>query len=186
VLSSYDWTWDDEFRDALVSERSFGLNGSAMADTSIRQIIADSKFFSRLDAESLDFLAAHAELRKLAEGKVLFHYGDRATQFFLVVKGHLSLEIAAIEGPALQLQDLGPGQIAGWSWLISPNRWNFQARARTPIEYVEFDGTAVYAECENNPKFGYELLKLFSTLMSERLQFARQKMMQEWKPLGFA
>lgn len=157
-----------------------------MADKNTRQIIAESRFFSGLSAESLDFLAAHAGLKKLAAGKVLFQYGDRATQFFLVLEGHLSLEIAAIEGPALELQDLGPGRIAGWSWLISPNRWNFQARARTAIEYLEFDGTAVFAECERNPKFGYELLKRFSTLMSERLQFARQKMMQEWKPLGFA
>jgi hypothetical protein len=34
--------------------------------------------------------------------------------------------------------------------------------------------------------FGYELLKRFAALMSERLHFARQKMMQEWKPAGFA
>ncbi|MGD8340018.1 MAG: cyclic nucleotide-binding domain-containing protein [Gammaproteobacteria bacterium] len=157
-----------------------------MPDQNIRQKIADSKLFSGLSAEALDFLAEHAEHRHLGEGKVLFHQGDRATQFFLMLDGHLSLEIPAIEGPVLELQDIGPGRVAGWSWLIPPNRWHFQARARTEIDYLEFDGEAILAHCEAEPKFGYELVRRFSALMSERLDFARQKMMAEWKPIGFA
>lgn len=155
-------------------------------DDAIRQTIAGNRFFSTLSAEGIDFLAANARQMQLAGGKVLFHRGDPATKFYLLSKGHLALEIPAIEGPALELQDIGPGEIAGWSWLIPPNRWHFQARARTPIEYLELDGEAVLAHCEADPKFGYEIVKRFSALMSERLEFARQKMMAEWKPLGFA
>lgn len=157
-----------------------------MPEKDIRQTIADNRFFSTLPAEHIDFLAAHAEHKQLADGKVLFHRGDPATLFYLLTEGHLSLEIPAIEGPALQLQDIGPGQIAGWSWLIPPNRWHFQARAHSAIEYLEFDGEAVLAHCEADPRFGYEVVKRFSTLMSERLELAREKMMDAWKPLGFA
>jgi len=157
-----------------------------MSSPDIRQIIADSSFFSGLDDAAIDFLSAHAARQKVERGKVLFHQGDHATQFFLLLTGHLSLGIPALEGPALELQDLGPGQIAGWSWLLPPNIWSFQARARTDIELLAFDGTAVLAHCEENPAFGYALVKRFSALMSERLQFARTRMMQEWKPLGFA
>lgn len=157
-----------------------------MSDNSIQQILADSKFFSALPDDALDFLATNAVKKQLPAGKVLFHHGDPADQFFFLLDGHLSLEIPAIEGPSLELQDIGPGMIAGWSWLIPPARWHFQGRARTPIDYLEFDGRAVLARCEANPKFGYQLVRLFSALMSERLQFARQKMMDEWKPLGFA
>jgi len=157
-----------------------------MSDTSIRQIIADSKFFSGLGDDAIDFLTANARENQLAAGKVLFHHGDSAEDFYLLREGHLSLEIPAIEGPVLELQDIGPGEIAGWSWLIPPHRWRFQARARTAIEYLEFDGSAVLGRCEKDPRFGYELVKWFSTLMSERLDFARIKMMEEWKPLGFA
>lgn len=156
------------------------------AARNIRKTIAENRFFATLAEESIDFLAANAKEKRLAEGKVLFHSGDPAKQFFLLIKGHLSLEIPAIEGPALDLQDIGPGQIAGWSWLIPPNRWHFQARAHSAIEYLEFDGAAVLARCEQNPRFGYEVVMRFSALMSERLEFARQKMMAAWKPLGFA
>jgi CRP-like cAMP-binding protein len=157
-----------------------------MATNDIRQEIANSQYFSGLADEAIDFLAANATRKQLGEGKVLFHHGDKAEHFYLLIDGHLSLEIPAIEGPSLELQDIGPGKVAGWSWLIPPHIWKFQARARTRIDYLEFDGVAVLAQCETEPRFGYELIKRFSTLMSERLQFARRKMMEEWKPLGFA
>ena len=157
-----------------------------MGDLSIVKRLGESSFFGGLAPEFRDFLAANAQLRRLKEGAVVFRYGEPARRFYLVVDGHVLVEVAAIEGPTLQLQDLGPGAVLGWSWLIPPHRWSFQARAKTSAETVEFDGEAVLAECEANPKFGYELLKRFSALMSERLHFARQRMIEEWRPEGFA
>ncbi len=150
------------------------------------QELSRCAFFAGLSEDHLSFLADHASHRQLKAGAVLFRHGDRARYFFLVLSGHVSVEIAAIEGPALLLQDLAPGDVVGWSWLISPNRWNFQARATRPAEVIEFDGAAVLEHCEQDPRFGYELLKRFSTLMSERLKVARDRMMKEWKPAGFA
>lgn len=157
-----------------------------MQDGSISQRLRDNGFFRELPDDVRDFLAAHAQLRRLGEGEVLFHFAERARHFYLLLNGHLSVEVAAIEGPSLQLQDLGPGMVLGWSWLIPPHRWSFQARATTPVEIVEFDGAAVLEQCESNPAFGYALLKRFSGLMSERLQHARERMIEEWRPAGFA
>jgi CRP/FNR family cyclic AMP-dependent transcriptional regulator len=157
-----------------------------MTQSPIAKQLGESKLLGGLAPEFLDFLARHARARHLEEGEVVFHYGERAHHFYLVTQGHISVEVAAIEGPSLQLQDLGPGMTLGWSWLIPPHRWSFQARAKTPAEIIEIDGDAVLRECEANPRFGYELLKRFSTLMSERLQHARQRMIEEWRPAGFA
>jgi len=81
---------------------------------------------------------------------------------------------------------LGEDQVLGWSWLIPPYRWNFLARAVEESDLLEFDGGAILARCEEDPKFGYELFKCFAALMSERLAAARQKMMDQWDPPGFA
>jgi CRP-like cAMP-binding protein len=153
---------------------------------SVDKSIAASRFFAKLPSEFTEFLAEHAKTRRVQENEVLFRYGELANRFYLITSGHVSVEVAAIAGPMLELQDLGPGAILGWSWLISPHAWSFQARAKTPVEVLEFDGKAVLAYCEENPRFGYELLKRFSALMSERLNFARQKMMEAWSPPGFA
>ena len=155
-------------------------------EASIEARVAASEFFSGLAPEFIEFLATHATMRQLREGEVLFRYGERANRFYMVTSGHVSVEVAAISGPALELQDLGPGAAVGWSWLIAPHLWSFNARAKSPAEVLEFDGAAVLAHCERNPRFGYELLKRFAALMSERLAFARQAMMQAWSPAGFA
>lgn len=155
-------------------------------DTSIEHHLRENEFFGELPAEAREFLAAHGKARRLKDNEVMFHFGEHASRFYLVVAGHVSVEVAAIEGPSLQLQDLGPGMVLGWSWLIPPHRWAFQARAKTPVEVVEFDGDAVLEHCEADPAFGYALLKRFSALMSERLHQARQRMIEEWRPEGFA
>jgi len=157
-----------------------------MADSSIAEQVANSSLFAGLAPDLTAFLISHARARRLKDNEIVFHYGERANHFYIVTKGHVSVEVAAIEGPALQLQALGPGAVLGWSWLIPPNRWSFQARATMPAEVIEFDGDAVLAKCEENPTFGYALLKRFSSLMSERLQRARERMIEEWRPEGFA
>ena len=60
------------------------------------------------------------------------------------------------------------------------------ADALVHAERMASDGAAIIERCENDPRFGYELLKRFAALMSERLDAARQKMMDEWNPPGFA
>jgi CRP-like cAMP-binding protein len=122
----------------------------------------------------------------LKAGEVLFSFGNTADRFYLVIAGEITVEVPALEGPALELQHLGPGAVVGWSWLIAPRKWNFQARARSAASLLEFDGDAVLAECERNPQFGYEILKRFSALMSERLNAARQRIMDAWRAEGFA
>ena len=78
------------------------------------------------------------------------------------------------------------GDLLGWSWLIAPYRWHFQAIAEEDSKLLEFNGEVILAHCEEDPRFGYELLKRFAALMSERLEAARLKMMDQWFSAGFA
>lgn len=89
-------------------------------------------------------------------------------------------------GPNLEIQTLGKDQILGWSWLILPFKWTFQAMPEEDSELLMFDGATILERCEKEPRFGYELLKKFAALMSIRLDAARQKMMGGWNPAGFA
>lgn len=157
-----------------------------MTASSMAASIRSAGLLADLSPEYVEILAAHARPRRVADSQVLFHYGEPARSFYLITSGRISVEVAALEGPSLQLQDLPPGAVLGWSWVIPPHRWSFQARAEGPTEVIEFDGTAILAACEANPRFGYELLKRFAALMSERLHRARQRMIEEWRPEGFA
>jgi CRP/FNR family cyclic AMP-dependent transcriptional regulator len=157
-----------------------------MSDPSTRAYLSAHEFFSGLGDEALEFLSECADTRVIEKGQILFRQGENADKFYIVRRGRITVQMPAILGPPLEIQTLGQGQVLGWSWLISPYKWTFQSRAEEESEVLQFDGAAILARCEREPKFGYELLKKFAGLMSVRLDAARLKMMDEWNPAGFA
>lgn len=157
-----------------------------MSKQTIEDYLSTHAFFSGMEDSFVKFLSNSATELRIKEGEVLFQQGKRADKFYLLRNGRISVQVPALMGPALEIQALDKDQILGWSWLIPPYRWNFLARALEDSNLLEFDGSAILARCEEDPNFGYELFKRFATLMSERLDAARQKMMDEWNPPGFA
>ncbi len=157
-----------------------------MTKKSITEYLTNHKFFSGLSEDLLLLLCDSARSIEIEKGYVLFRHGEHANKFYIIRKGCVSVLIPAIMGPVLEIQTLCQDQVLGWSWLISPYQWHFQAKAEEDSILLEFDGTKILAQCEQETKYGYELLKRFAALMSQRLDASRQKMMDEWNPSGFA
>ena len=157
-----------------------------MSNQSITEYLSAHEFFSQFRDDDLKFLCESSSTREIKKGQILFLQGEHADKFYVVRSGLISIQMPAIMGPTLEIQTVDEDQVLGWSWLISPYRWNFQTKAEEDSELLQFDGVAILARCEQEPKFGYELLKKFAGLMSVRLNAARQKMMDEWNPVGFA
>ena len=157
-----------------------------MSNQSITEYLSAHEFFSEFSDDVLKFLCECSSTREIKKGQILFRQGENADKFYVVRSGRISIQMPAIMGPTLEIQAVDEDQVLGWSWLISPYQWNFQTKAEEDSELLQFDGVAILARCEQEPKFGYELLKKFAGLMSVRLNAARQKMMDEWNPVGFA
>ncbi len=157
-----------------------------MTHQTTAEYLATHNFFHGLSDESLKFLCECSSMFAIKQNQVLFRQGEIADKFYVVLQGRIAVIIPAIMGPTLEIQTLGKDQVLGWSWLISPYQWTFQAQAEEDSELLMFDGPAILSHCEQDPKFGYELLKRFAALMSTRLDAARKKMMNEWSPAGFA
>ncbi len=154
--------------------------------TNIREYLGSHEFFAGMSDSGLDFLSNKAETRQLNRGDALFVQDDVASHFYVVISGEVSVQIPALYGPPLVVQNLSEGAVLGWSWLIKPYKWAFEARAETDAEIIEFDGKAILAQCDAEPAFGYEVISRFAHLMSERLEAARQKMMDNWAGPGTA
>ena len=157
-----------------------------MSNPSTTEYLSAHEFFSEFSDDVIKFLCECSSTREIKKGQILFRQGENADKFYIVRSGRIAIQMPAIMGPTLEIQTLDKDQILGWSWLISPYKWNFQTKAEEDSELLQFDGVAILARCEQEPKFGYELLKKFAALMSVGLNAARQKMMDEWNPAGFA
>ena len=157
-----------------------------MSNQSTTEYLSAHEFFSEFSDDVLKFLCECSSTREIKKGQILFRQGENADKFYVVRSGRISIQMPAIMGPTLEIQAVDEDQVLGWSWLISPYQWNFQTKAEDDSELLQFDGAAILARCEQDPKLGFELVKKFAALMSVGLNAARLKMMDEWNPVGFA
>jgi CRP/FNR family cyclic AMP-dependent transcriptional regulator len=75
------------------------------------------------------------------------------------------------------LQTVSEGEVLGWSWLLAPYRWRFGARTLQPTRALAFDGKCLRGKCEDDHDLGYELLKRFTNVVTERLEATRLQLL---------
>lgn len=139
----------------------------------IESILRNHPFMNGLDPDHAASLARRARLEHFEPGAYIFHAGRPASACYLIRDGHVAVEIFdAFRGP-ITVQTLGEPNVLGWSWLMEPQRWCFDARATDPVDVIRLDAAELRRVCESDPRFGYALLKRFTAVFAKRLQAAR-------------
>ena len=140
---------------------------------SLERLLAESPFFAGLDPEHLSVIVGCAAHVRFEPGEFLCREGEPADNFYLIRHGRVTLELFVPQKGPVRLQTLDPGEVVGWSWLIEPYTWHFDARALEPVVAVQLDGTCLRNKCDADPRLGYEVLKRFADIMEQRLHSAR-------------
>lgn len=140
---------------------------------SMGDLVSEQPLLGALGAESCAVLAGCARNERMAAGTLLFREGEPAGRFFLLREGRVALQVATPGRAPLSFQTLGPGELAGVSWLVPPYRWSYDALALTEVRVLAFDAGCLRAKCDADPVLGYRVLKVFLPVLVERLQAAR-------------
>jgi CRP/FNR family transcriptional regulator, cyclic AMP receptor protein len=135
--------------------------------------VADHPFFEGLGAELASAAEDLAKEQRFDTGEVVVSDGDPATTFFLVFQGKVALEVGTPEKPHLTIQTVGPGEVLGWSWLVPPYLWRFDARALKPTHVLAIDGAAFREVLSARPDQGYRFLVRLLPIIAERLENTR-------------
>lgn len=143
----------------------------------LEPILAEHPFFRGLDPRSLSIVAGCASNARFAAGEFIAREGQEADRFFLVRAGRVALEIFVPNKGAVTVQTLEEGDILGWSWLIPPYRWRFDARAAELTRAIALDGKCLRTKCEQDHDLGYELLKRFADIVGQRLESTRLQLL---------
>jgi hypothetical protein len=69
------------------------------------------------------------------------------------------------------------GEVLGWSWMVPPYRWHFDARASETTRAIAMDGKCLRTKCDEDHDLGYEIMKRFSLVIAERLEATRLQLM---------
>jgi CRP/FNR family cyclic AMP-dependent transcriptional regulator len=145
---------------------------------SLERILSDHPFFSDLDRRYLPLIVGCASNVRFREGEYLFHAGGEADKFYLIREGKVALEVLPPNRPPITIQTVSEGEVVGWSWLIPPHKWKFDARAAEPVRAFTLDGKCLRAKCEEDHDLGYAFLKRFAHLTAQRLQATRLQLLE--------
>ncbi len=142
----------------------------------LEPLLAEHPFFHGLEPSYIEILNGCASNAKFDGGEYIFHEDEEADRFFLIRHGKVALEIYVPSGP-LTIATLGEGEVLGWSWLVSPYRWRFDARAVEMVRATVLDGKCLRSKCDEDPALGYELMKRFVHIVEQRLQATRYQLL---------
>lgn len=140
-------------------------------------VIREHSFFQGLDEKYIEFITGCAKNARLEAGQYVFREGDPADHFYFVREGLISVEIMVPQKGPATVQTVGEGDVLGWSWLAPPYRWHFDARALRDTRALVFDGKCLRRKCDEDHDLGYEIMKRFTNIVSERLDAARLQLL---------
>lgn len=143
----------------------------------LEPLLAEHPFFQGLPPDDIALLTGCASNVVFKAGEVIRREGDAANEFYVIRQGKVALEIYLPERGQVVLQTVGAGEIFGWSWLIPPHEWRFDARALELTRVLALDGKCLRQKFEANPRLGYELLKRVAQVFAERLLAARLQLL---------
>lgn len=143
----------------------------------LAEYLPQHPFFAGLDSAALELVVGCAKNVHFAEGRVIFRTGEPADTFYVIRRGQVALEIHDPVRGGLVVASPGEGEVVGWSWLVPPYRWVFDARAATRVDAVAIDGACLRGKCDRDPALGYALMQRVSRVMYDRLQDARIRLL---------
>jgi CRP-like cAMP-binding protein len=143
----------------------------------IEELLHDHPFFAGMNPEWLALIAGCGQNVVYPPDTVIAREGDDADEFFAVRGGRVAIEVYAPGISPLTIQTVGEGAILGWSWILPPYRWAFDIRAVETTHAVRFDTTCLRGKCDDSPAMGYEFMKRFAAVMSERLAATRLQLL---------
>ena len=143
----------------------------------IEDIVNGHPFFTGIKKEHVEDLITCAGYARYEEGETIFQEGEQANYFYLIGRGRVSLDIHVPHRGIVPVLTIDEGDVLGWSWLFPPYLWQFSARALEQTQTVAFNGRCLREKCQQDHELGYELMKRFASVMTQRLQAARMQLL---------
>ena len=130
-----------------------------------------------LSDEHLSLLASIVDEVAYPASEVLFREDQPADKFFIVEKGLVGLELDTPGIEPMVILSLGPTELVGVSWMFSPYKWKWTARAIRDSQLLAFDAVRVRARCEEDPELKLWILQMVADQAVRRLHSTRVQLL---------
>jgi len=148
----------------------------------LERVLKEHPFLKGLEPRLITILVGCASNVVFQPGEFLFREGGEANSFYFIRSGKVMIETFIPEKGPVAIQSRESGEVTGWSWLVPPYRWHFDARAVELTRAIALDGKCLRGKFDNDHDLGYEMMKKFTAVIADRLDATRIQLMDIYGP----
>ena len=123
-----------------------------MTNGEILNLVSGHPFLTGLPDACLELIANHGQLQSFAKGDYLTREKQIANQFFLMLDGHVRLEMQTHTGTTT-IETVSAPAALGWSWLVYPHKWHYASMALDRVETVCVQAQPILTALQQDKKF---------------------------------
>ena len=155
-----------------------------MRISTVAEEVSVHPLLAGLPAEFVGEVAGCARNVAFPSGTLLLAEGDPADTVYLVRRGRVAIEVRSPGPGSLVVETVGAGSVVGWSWLVPPYSWRFDARALDPVGALALNAACMRDKADRDPAVGYALMSRVAGILLERLQATRVRMLDVYGTPG--
>lgn len=152
-----------------------------MSDQYLQARLARHAFLQGMSESHLALLAGCARPATFPPGQFLCREQEPANAFFLIQSGRVAIEIHTPKRGTIRVQTIGPGEVVGWSWVIPPHQWQFDARVVETVQALALDAQCLRGKCTADHELGYHLLQRLVAVIAQRLSATRLQLLDVYQ-----
>lgn len=134
--------------------------------------MSSHRFFADMSEPMRKRLAACSEFVSFGADETILKEDAPANSFWAIRSGRVAVGVRTPNRGLVVINTLHAGEILGWSWLIKPYRWTFEAVTLEPVRAIEIHAECLRPYLDEDPAAGYELVTRIAGVMAERLESA--------------
>jgi CRP-like cAMP-binding protein len=147
-----------------VISRRFGQTVGGQGIDQLRQF----KIFAKLSDGDLQSIARIADVQEIDAAEELTTEGAAADRLYLFLKGKAQVKATGLEGGQALIDEVGPGELLGWSTVVRPYVYTASSWTTEPSEVIVVDGRGLRELFEANERLGYHVVNGIGEVISKR------------------
>lgn len=157
-------------------------------------------FFAGISGERLLEIASFSIAQAYTKGETVFQTDEPARNLYALAKGgvelsilfseekvtreiryedYISTRVELFEKPII-IETVGPGEIFGWSALVSPEKMTASAKCTMDSEIVVIPAAGLKTMFSRDTELGYLLTERISSIIAKRLNSRTEKLVEAW------
>lgn len=142
----------------------------------LSKLLKQHPFFDDMDKKSRKLLVGCAKNELYHDGDYMHREGENADKFYIIRAGTIAVELHVPGRDPMVIETLHDGEVMGWSWIVAPYKWAFDARAIGVTRVISLDAVCLRAKLDKDHALAYALFRRFVPIMGERLGAARMRL----------